>query len=465
MDKQIIYFSAASCGAGKTKWAVEYMGGTTGRYIYAVDRVEEFEKRLSLIKQSANEMGCMVRVRTLSSKGGNVVTRDFPLAVEKLSQEDHAVIIMTHEAMKMVDHTVVEGLGWTIIVDEDPKIWSSSSFELSASKPFWAATYNLKPFVEGYSEITVKADAPSWKALLLDELTRPIAAFHNRVKRGAAVVNLETWDQLEERQRLTYFTIWDVGELAVYDGAVILANSFDSLVTYRLIKALKPDVAFEPLKAIGRKKVWAARHLTINYVAEDHRAGSTFFKNTETGREAVTKWADWVRANAEGTEHYWAANSARGDLKLPGKQVSPKIAGSNEYRGLTQCSVLYSAKASSHENRVFAQLTGGLIDHEAVRRDREFEDLVQIVFRSSLRMPEDERSVTVTVYDREQAQFLRDYFVAAGFPFTVDLNFVDLGIVRQWSKPGPKTDSRNPPKTAAERAAAYRAKKAAEKAA
>ena len=142
-------------------------------------------------------------------------------------------------------------------------------------------------------------------------------------------------------------------------------------------------------------------------------------------------------------------------------QVSPKIAGSNEYRFLTECSVLYSAKASDAENKVFAAMTCGLLDYEAVRRDHEFEDLIQIVFRSSLRMPDDVRPVTVTVYDKEQATFLADYFKSAGFPFRTSLWFIDLGLTYTKAKPGPKPDPLKPPKSAAQRAADYRARKAA----
>lgn len=436
------------------------MGRTPGRYVYAVDRTEEFDRRHSLIAEEAAEAGRFLAIRSLSSKAGNVVSRDFPLMIERSIDEEHVVVIITHEAMKMVDHSVVEERGWSIIIDEDPKVWSSGSFDLGASTPFWEATYNLEPFAKGYSKLVAKADAPSSRDLAADDLTRPVAALHNRVQRGGAVVNLEAWEELQHRQRLTYFSIWDVTELAVYDRAVILANSFTSLITYRLTRALHGNVSWKPL-SIGQGLVWKGRDLTINYVANDHRAGSTFFETTDAGRHAVEQWCKWVDRNVTGSEHYYSANKKRGQLNLPGEQVSPKIAGSNKYRFLTACSVLYSAKASDAENKVFAAMTGGLLDYEAVRRDREFEDLIQIVFRSSLRMPDDVRPVTVTVYDEEQATFLADYFKAAGFPFRTSLNFIDLGLTRQKEKPGRKPDPLKPPRTAAERAADYRARKAA----
>lgn len=460
MNIQEIYYSNAACGAGKTEWAVKHIGQTPGRYIYAVDRTAEFIDRQRRIAEAAADAGRFVAIRSISSEAGNVVSRDFPLQIERWSDEEHIVLVITHEAMKRVDHSVVRGRGWSIIIDEDPKVWSSGSFDLGASTPFWEATYDLKPFAKGYSKLLPKADAPSCRALAADDLTRPVAALHSRVQKGGAVINLEAWEDLQHRQRLTHFSIWDVAELAVYDRAVILANSFDSLLTYRLCTALRPNILWKPM-AIASGDVWLGRDLTINYVASDHRAGSTFFDNTEAGRRAVEAWTTWVGKNVDAGQHYWAANKKRGHLKLPGVQVSPKIAGSNQYRSLTQCSILYSAKASDAEHKVFAAMTGGLVDHEAVRRDREFEDLIQIVFRSSLRMPNDTRPVAVNVYDREQATFLADYFRAVGFPFRTTTNFVDLGLTYTKAKPGRKADPQRPPKTAAERAKDYRARKAA----
>lgn len=109
MNTQTIYYSSAACGAGKTKWAVERIGRTPGRYIYAVDRTEEFAVRQSLIINNAIQSGAAVRVCSLSSEAGNVVSRDFPLMIERCSDEEHVVLIMTHEAVKRVDHSAVEG--------------------------------------------------------------------------------------------------------------------------------------------------------------------------------------------------------------------------------------------------------------------------------------------------------------------------------------------------------------------
>lgn len=440
------------------------MATRPARYVYAVDRTEEFAARIKMIMKAAQLSHTAPVVRTLSSKAGDSVVRDFGPLIEDHDDIAHVILIVTHEALKIVDHAVVELGGWELIVDEDPKLWMSDTIDVGASVPFWEATYQLDHFASGYSHIRLKADAPTWREMSHDVLTRPIAAFHDRARKRKIVVNIdagEGWSALQKRQRLTYFSVWDVEELLAYRRVTFLANCFDKLLSFRLITALYPSIKMVPI-SIGQAPTWKPRNLTINYAAEDHRAGSTFFSQTEVGRAAVIIWADWVRARTNAADHYWATNKAIHDLKLPGYSVSPKIAGSNEYRERTQCSVLYSAKASKAESKVFADLTGGVITGLDVHRDRELEDLIQIVFRSSLRMPDDQRSVMVNVYDREQAEFLRDYFVQAGFPFQISVVHHDIGLTYTRAKPGPKPKPANPNrKTAAERARDYRARKAA----
>lgn len=461
-NQSIYYFSSASCGSGKTEWAIRQMVQNRGRYVYVVDRTDEFEGRRERISGVSAEVGNWPAVRALSSKAGDVVTRDFPHTIDQLSLSPHAILIITHEAMKLVDHTVVAGHEWQIIIDEDPKIWSHAAFDLPASQAFWANTYNLETFMDGYSTIRPKADAPTWREMMADDFARPFAPLHARLDRGQTVVNIENWADLPKRKRLSFFSVWNVEELLVYDRVTFLANSFESLVTYRLITAL-----FESIKLVGipliRAVSWKPRRVSINYVASNHRAGTNFFVNSPQGQKAVEAWAAWVNGRAEAVHHYWATNRSRA-ITLPGQRVSPKIAGSNAYRHLTQCSVLYTAKASSTESRIFAALTDGLITAEEVMRDREYEDLIQIVFRSSLRMPDDDRPVTLNVYDREQAEFLEGYFRDSCFPFEVVLDHHDIGIDFE-ERPVGRPTVTGKAKSNAERQRAWRERQALKRAA
>ncbi len=462
MNPFTIEFSAATCGAGKSQWAVETMARVPGRYVYAVDRVEEFAARRKRILDAAPP-GAQIEIITLSRADGDAVTRDFPFWIETLAAHPHAILMVTHEATKRVDHTPVERREYTLIVDEDLKLWSSGTIELPVSAPLMASLYDLDPIDDHFAQLTRKADGPSLRDVIADDLARPLTALHDRADRLGVIVNLTSWDDLTDRQRLTWFTVFDLQEFRHYERVVVLANAFTELLTYRLARTLAPTIQWQAIE-IGRREEWKPRDLTIRYVAADHTISTTWLKSAE-GQIALRAWGDWVRSTVDPTEHYWASNKAfASSLNLPGIGISPKIAGSNAFRSLTQSSIAYAAKASQVEARVFAALTGGAVTADDVRRDREFEDLIQIVFRSSLRVPGDDRPVTVNVYDTEQAEFLAAYFRSSGLPFRVTVEHHDLGIRRTPRTVGrPRGRVSGKAMTQAERAAAYRARKRADR--
>ena len=57
MSKQVIEYSPAPCGSGKTEWAVNLMANKLGLYIYAVDRIVEMDvrKKKSKLRPKADE--------------------------------------------------------------------------------------------------------------------------------------------------------------------------------------------------------------------------------------------------------------------------------------------------------------------------------------------------------------------------------------------------------------------------
>lgn len=446
----ILNYCASACGSGKTEWAVNHMTRVPGRYVYAIDRTNEYASRQTRIVEAAIANRTAPIVRQLSSKAGDKVCKTFANLPEEHEANQHVIVLITHEALKLADHSQMTG--WTMVIDEDPKLWQSETFPLPVSSGFFRSFYDLTPDLEGHAVITAKESAPRFEDMLQDGALKALAPFHARVRSQRVLVNLpgtgdDPWTALEERKSLTWFMVWNPNELSAYDEVYVVANAFDRLVSFRLINSLYPDIELRPFE-LPQTSTWAPRALNINYTVAEHVAGTTWFRS-ERGQAAMMAWADWVSERVTPSNHYWSANNVNRTLNIPGKSVSSKIAGSNEFRDLTECSILYSAKPGNGENTVFAALTMGAISRDDVRRDREFEDLIQIAFRSSLRMPDDTRPVTLNVYDREQAEFLAAYFTNAGFPFAVTVTHHDIGIDGPRTAPGrPKVVT---PLTSAER--------------
>lgn len=456
----VINYCPSPCGSGKTEWVVNRMTRVPGRYICAIDRTDEYPSRQSRIIAAATLNRTSPIVRQLSSRNGDSVCRTFAGLADEYEGADHVIVLITHEALKLADHGAMEG--WTLIIDEDPRLWKSETFSLPVSSHVFREFYDLKPDLEGHAVITVKESAPRFEDMLSDGALKALAPFHARVRTQRVLVNLpgtgdDPWAVLEERRRLTWFMVWNPNELVAYDEIYIVANAFDRLISFRLIQTMWPEIELRPFH-LPASTTWAARKLTINYTVEKHLAGTTYFRS-EAGQRGIAKWVEWVSELVTPDRHYWSANNINRTLAIPGESISSKIAGSNQYRDLTECSILYSAKPGNGENTVFAALTHGAVTREDVRRDREFEDLIQIAFRSSLRNATDTRPVTLNVYDAEQADFLASYFVQAGFPFEVEKVFVDIGIDGPRSRQGrPKAIE---PLTQAERSRRSREKRKA----
>jgi hypothetical protein len=214
---------------------------------------------------------------------------------------------------------------------------------------------------------------------------------------------------------------------------MILANSFEDSLTYKLLKHAGVHlVSF----AIPDDRQWQPRTFLIQYFASTHRAGTGFWTNAAdpSGAEALRKTFDWIMQNTDPENHFWSANLHElFKRSLPGEKLKPKVSGSDAYKHLTCASFIYTAKPFQAEVEAFARYG---ITFEDIVRARQDEDLVQFLWRSSLRVPDDTRDVEFRVYDLVQATFLKEFIEATGRPFKIILEHVaEAGVDEHKPKP------------------------------
>jgi hypothetical protein len=318
--------------------------------------------------------------------------------------------------------------GWKVIIDEVPTIWQSESVNTPALRHQLEQTYDLvQSDNPAWRKIVPKAGAVTASDLNRDDTMREWAAFHRAASSKHGVyTEIKTWaETVTDRWR--WWFIWSPLELRPFAARYIVANAVESSVTYRLIRSQWPEVTWTPFQ-LSSSQTWQHRNLTIRYFVTRHIAGSSFWASPD-GLQSLIGWAHWIAANTIETDHIWAVNKKSSAIpavaKIHGRKVSTKIAGSNDFRDITTASIAYSAKPDSTEIGVFRAFG---ISPEMVTRAREYEDLIQVLFRTSIRNPTDRRDVTWNVYDKRQAEFLADYLKANGFPITVNLVFEDVGI-------------------------------------
>jgi hypothetical protein len=422
-----INYSAALCSAGKTEFACHLMASTPGQYLLAVDRREVIEARIARIDQKAAEAGTYPVIRPIFSKsegrfvdGTDNVRRRIREQPTTDHETPHVIVICTHEGLLTSDPSTYQG--WTLIIDETPNLWTFREVQTQFTWPLYERFFRLRPIGEGLAEVEIRRDAPTVEACKRDAaLSSEFCDTLRRWQSSRPVVNLTSWEQAGDGRQWWWSSVWKPEKLSAFEDVMILANSFEETITYKLLKVA--GVELVPF-AIQDDRVWQPRNLLVRYFADSHQAGSGFWtnKNDPGGAEALTKTFDWIRANSQPTNHYYSANlGVLKALTLPGEKLQPKVCGSDAYKHLTCASFIYTAKPSTAEEQAFGMYG---ITRDEVIRARQNEDLVQFLWRSWLRVPDDTRDGEFRVYDREQAEFLKAFIEESGRPITVTLEHV-----------------------------------------
>ena len=102
--------------------------------------------------------------------------------------------------------------------------------------------------------------------------------------------------------------------------------------------------------------------------------------------------------------------------EVDGTWIRQQQDGINLYRECTSCAILISSKAQEHES-IFAKLSPAA-SRAAISKGREDGLIFQFVSRGVIRMQSYAGDYTIYVYDRQQAEALRDKLVGYDFPQT-----------------------------------------------
>ncbi|MGY0788059.1 hypothetical protein ACW7BJ_01735 [Azospirillum argentinense] len=445
-----VFYSADRCGAGKSRDAKRKAARNPGLWVFALQRLDMFAAVEADILEAAKEFGTnplIVPICSVMSGDEERVTFGVRQRVEVAASlyraEEHVVIIITHAAMKVSDLSGYQGC--RIIIDEVPSALESSAEKSPASHKHFAANYNLTVNEEsGWSRVTAKADAVTVADIQNDIQMKPWLNFHKLAKSDQGLYcNLKSWGEMAPRDRVwNWYSIWSPLELSAFEAVYILGNAFTSTASFMIwIDKFGDQIKFTPYQ-IKDSRDWKHRKVTIRYFTKRHRDSTYSWTNKDNpeGAIRVKLWAKWIADNSEALSHYWTANKAlwpmMEEFAIQGDRVSPKIAGSNDYDQKTVCSIIYSSKVNPFERTVFQHFG---ITPKQVIRSREYEDLIQIMFRSSLRLADDTRDVEIRVYSKDQADFLAHYLTINSFNVDVETVYTDIGLDQfERAKPGPK---------------------------
>jgi hypothetical protein len=273
-----------------------------------------------------------------------------------------------------------------------------------------------------------------------DDLGKSLTAFHKRAKSPQGVfVDVRDWRDARERSRpVRWWSAWTPAELAPFATITMAGSSFFESLTYLATRKVAGDEIEFVRTLVPMQRGIRKPTIRICYFAEQH-VGSTEFWSKREGKACLDRIGRHMERRVKRLG-FWSGNDVVLDylaFRMPGLQVQPRIAGSNNYRHLTSCAFIYSAKATPLD-RVLMQVFD--LTQGDILRARETEDMWQFAMRGAPREGKFGGTYTVYVYDRQQAETLARMVRESDVGHVLDPECVaEAGIADiARPKPGPK---------------------------
>lgn len=353
------------------------------RYLLACPRIDLMDELTAYLRERAAALNIACpALRLCSSAQRGDVARQLRDAARDLGTSAHAVVVLTHEALKLGDVKLFAD--WHARIDEVPDGAASGSFSATASWQVLERIFKLERLDERWSQVVPREDGPTSNEILQDNFLRELAALI-KIGRGpqGAIVDVHDWiDASVAGRRVGWLSVWTPAVLRACASITITGVSFDTslcgLVTRQL---LATQVHLRERRLVVPR---APVDVQICYFVDAH-AGTTTYWASSPGRYCLNQICNYL--SAIGGVGYWSGNEvvqAYCEHRFGGNLVKPKLSGTNSLIENRSCAIFYSNKARDEDDPLLNALG---VSRDDIRRAREREDILQFVLRGALRNP------------------------------------------------------------------------------
>lgn len=414
-------------GCGKTTELQEEMLTGLDRVLFAMPRNDLIEERVRDLRVRAAALGISPVIVPIHSDQGLRAPVRRRLKDAALAHKDspHVIVLISHEALKTSDLT--DFAGWHVRIDEPPDAVASDMLRIPVSQPLFAAYYDLHP-VAGtkWSKVAVRPDAPSIRDLLVDDIAGDLSGFHKQAKSSHGVyVDIGDWGETATRRKVQWWAAWTPLELTHFASIKIAGSGYFSSLLHLATEACYPGHVQYHRQEVGAGRT-GSPHVRIFYFTRGHRASTAFWK-TDLGRNCLNRVGRHLASVR--TLGYWSGNEIVRDrfgMVVPGLMVSPKQAGTNVYRDLTSCAMIYSNKAQRSDDAILEVFGLSKAD---IERARQNEDIDQFIMRGAIRCPDFGGMYDIYLYDKWQAKAAQQALEKHGIAHVELVGLEDVGIL------------------------------------
>jgi hypothetical protein len=428
-------------GSGKSTVMREEAIAQPGLYLFASPTHELIDEQTAAFK--AEERGLKLWPVHSKTGGKGKVEERLEHARSEIVREGHrhAVILTTHDAMMGSDLSLFAG--WHARIDEAPAAVQAGSFNISEVRAALKERFALhtKPGHD-WASLTLNGNKPSWKRLQGSLAASDLVEFYKQAANPARVfVRTPNWDALDD---IDWFSMWTPLELAGFASVQIAGSSYTRSVGYLGAQAL-----YEDLLEFDEREVPVVRKgqpsISIHYFTEGHRGSTTFWGKSE-GRLQIKHVCDYL-AKTLPKASFWSGNTVVQHLmehRIKGELIAASAAGLNKHRRKQHCAIIFSGKATKAD-RGMMKVFGLTDDH--IERAREDELIRQFAMRGAIRDPTFDDAYDIYVYEKVQAERLKEHFEELHFDTVELIPVTDAGRPRSrslrycWEKPDRSANS------------------------
>jgi hypothetical protein len=420
-----VFVDDSPTGYGKTDRAIQRITQNELKIVFVTERTESYTELYLRIKESVKSHGKKPVIKHISSetqnRGGSVSTEIASLPLTHFDTR-HIIVLITHAALLKSDFS--DFAGWQIVIDEVPRFFDFSEHNTHLDEAFFLKNYRLEEVNDAWHavKLTDYGKKLSVADVSSDDSHNHLTVFHTRViqasqpdKKRFVMCNLPSWESMTERKvKWCWTSSFSMTQLAPFDRIELLGNRFQDDVGSEVTQFFDGDgVEWVNLPPLDKVRHFHPRNVHIGYFSD--RCSSRHLFDTERGQAALTKIGLFLRENLPEGNSIWSANDPAGKnrtprdlLNLPASDwVSPRQAGTNKYSKLSHAAIIYSAKPCPN---VRSFLNAVDINPETWTKSTEYETILQFATRTSVRDPNNASDVIIWVFDRQQANYLKDYF-------------------------------------------------------
>jgi hypothetical protein len=415
------------------------------RWIVALPRTALIDEQAAALSKNVLQGRLPAVVKAIHSdqpgKKGNVGRRVQDTLRDHAASE-HAIILLTHEALLDLDPLLLRG--WGVQVDEIPESGVLSGwFAAGIGWSTLAGLYRLVPVSDASSWCRVEprddVDLPTLGEVFNDP-SKTLVAFHKAVRSRERTVYVDVASWEDAKKKVRWYSCWTPAALLEHASSVTFAGAgvFDSLMYHAAQQTSAGSIKFEPID-IGAQNPRTAQPTVVIYYYTRHLGGTTWWQTDEGSRclVAISRHLEAIKFKG-----YWSGNDVvRPYFRHrfpPALECQPKVAGTNSLRHHTQCAFFYSNKSQAADDAVLEVLG---LDCDAIRRAREDEDIVQFFFRGAVREGAFGGTYEVHLYSLDQAERLKEYLRSEGITDDVRLIGVDAAGIMEVQRPEAKVSS------------------------